>query len=79
MHPEKHVASKCTFCYHRLVDGLVPVCVEVCPTGARIFGEVERRSTPLARFMQFNDVQVLKPHLNTKPKAYYANLDGEVR
>ncbi len=79
MHPEKHVAAKCTFCYHRVVDGLVPACVEVCPTGARIFGEVEARATPLARFMRFNDVQVLKPHLNTKPKAYYANLDGEVR
>ena len=79
MHPEKHVAAKCTFCYHRVVDGLAPACVEVCPTGARIFGEVEKRVTPLARFMRFNDVQVLKPHLNTKPKAYYANLDGEVR
>jgi tetrathionate reductase subunit B len=79
LHPEKHVAAKCTFCYHRLVEGLVPACVEVCPTGARIFGEVEHRPTPLARFMRFNDIQVLKPHLNTKPKVYYANLDGEVR
>ncbi|HEX9691728.1 MAG TPA: 4Fe-4S dicluster domain-containing protein [Gemmatimonadales bacterium] len=79
MHPEKHVAAKCTFCYHRVKDGLVPACVEVCPTSARIFGEVEGRATPLARFMRFNEIQVLKPHLNTKPKAYYANLDGEVR
>jgi Fe-S-cluster-containing dehydrogenase component len=78
-HPEKHVAAKCTFCYHRVVKGLVPACVEVCPTGARIFGEVEKRMTPLARFMRFNKIQVLKPHLNTKPKVYYANLDGEVR
>ena len=78
-HPEKHVAAKCTFCYHRIVDGLVPACVEVCPTGARIFGEVKNRVTPLARFMRFNDIQVLKPHMNTKPKVYYANLDGEVR
>ena len=79
LHPEKRVAAKCTFCYHRLVDGLVPACVEVCPTGARIFGEVEARATPLARFMRFNDIQVLKPNLNTKPKVYYASLDGEVR
>lgn len=78
-HPEKHVAAKCTFCYHRLTRGLVPACVEVCPTGARIFGEVHERVTPLGRFMRFNDIQVLKPHLNTKPKVYYANLDGEVR
>jgi Fe-S-cluster-containing dehydrogenase component len=79
LNPETHVAAKCTFCYHRVVQGLVPACVEVCPTGARIFGEVERRVTPLARFTRFNDIQVLKPHLNTRPKAYYANLDGEVR
>ncbi|MBI4520139.1 MAG: 4Fe-4S dicluster domain-containing protein [Gemmatimonadetes bacterium] len=77
-HPEKRVAAKCTFCYHRVVQGLVPACVEVCPTGARVFGEVER-PTPLARFVRMNEVQVLKPHLNTKPKVYYASLDGEVR
>jgi Fe-S-cluster-containing dehydrogenase component len=79
LHPEKRVAVKCTWCYHRLAEGLVPACVEVCPTGARIFGEVEGRATPLNRFLRFNDIQVLKPHLNTKPKVYYANLDGEVR
>lgn len=78
-HPEKRVAAKCTFCYHRLVQGLVPACVEVCPTGARIFGEVEQLASPLVRFMRMNSTQVLKPHLNTKPKVYYANLDGEVR
>ena len=78
-HPTKRVAAKCTLCYHRIVKGLVPACVEACPTGARIFGEVEQRATPLARFMRFNDVQVLKPHLNTRPKVHYASLDGEVR
>jgi Fe-S-cluster-containing dehydrogenase component len=79
MHPEDHVAAKCTWCYHRLGKGLVPACVEVCPTGARLFGEIEGRATPLARFQRFNEIQVLKPHLNTKPKVYYAHLDGEVR
>ena len=77
--PEKHVARKCTFCYHRLVKGKVPACVEVCPTSARLFGEVGHRANPLARFLRFNDIQVLKPHLNTKPKVFYANMDGEVR
>jgi Fe-S-cluster-containing dehydrogenase component len=79
MHPEDHVAAKCTWCYHRLAKGLVPACVEVCPTGARLFGEIEGRATPLARFMRFNEIQVLKAHLNTKPRVYYAHLDGEVR
>jgi len=78
-HPTKRVAAKCTLCYHRLVKGLPPACVEACPTGARVFGEVAQRATPLARFTRMNDIQVLKPHLNTKPKVYYANLDVEVR
>lgn len=77
-HPEKRVAAKCTWCYHRLERGLLPACVEVCPTQARIFGEVEGRATPLARHMRLNEIQVLKAHLNTKPKVYYAHLDGEV-
>jgi len=78
LHPVTHVAEKCTFCYHRLVKGLVPACVEVCPTQARIFGDLKQRSSPLSRFLRFNVIQVLKPHLNTDPKVFYANLDREV-
>lgn len=76
--PRTNTAEKCTFCYHRLVKKLQPACVEVCPTGARVFGEVGERSSPLTHFTRFNKVQTLKPHLNTEPKVLYANLDGEV-
>ncbi len=79
LHPEKKVADKCTFCYHRITKGLLPACVEICPTQARIFGEVGLRSSPLRRFLRFNDVSVLKPSLNTRPKVYYAGTDSEVR
>jgi tetrathionate reductase subunit B len=79
LHPEKKVADKCTFCYHRITKGLLPACVEVCPTQARVFGEVGLRNSPMRRFHRFNDITVLKPELNTKPKVYYAGADGEVR
>jgi Fe-S-cluster-containing dehydrogenase component len=79
LHPETRTAEKCTFCYHRVKKGLSPACVENCPTGARIFGPVRRAGSPLTRFMRFNEIQVLKPYLNTEPRVYYANLDGEVR
>jgi len=79
LHPETHTAEKCTFCYHRLVKGLVPACVEVCPTQARIFGDLKQRSSPLSRFLRVHEIQRLKASLNTEPKVYYANLDGEVR
>lgn len=76
--PETRTAEKCTFCYHRIVKGLVPACVEVCPTQARIFGEVKKKASPLVRFLRMNKIGVLKPYLNTEPKVFYANLDMEV-
>ena len=76
--PIKMTAEKCTFCYHRVVKGMVPACVEVCPTQARIFGELKKKSSPLVRFMRMNKLAVLKPSLNTEPKVYYANFDMEI-
>jgi Fe-S-cluster-containing dehydrogenase component/DMSO reductase anchor subunit len=32
--PPRGVMTKCTFCYHRLRDGLKPSCASLCPTGA---------------------------------------------
>ena len=77
--PRTRTAEKCTFCYHRIVKGLGPACVEVCPTQARIFGEVKKKASPLVRFLRFNNIGVLKPALNTDPKVFYANLDMEVK
>jgi Fe-S-cluster-containing dehydrogenase component len=77
--PRTHTADKCTFCYHRVVKGLLPACVEVCPTQARIFGDLRSRASRLTRFERMNNTAVLKPALNTEPKVYYADLDGEVR
>jgi len=77
--PRTKTADKCTFCYHRITKGLLPACVEVCPTQARIFGELDKLSTPLNRMMRQSNIQVLKAHMNTEPKVFYSNLDGEVR
>jgi tetrathionate reductase subunit B len=79
LHPETNTADKCTFCYHRISNGLLPACVEICPTQARVFGDVNSVASPLARLKRMNKIHVLKPHLNTEPKVYYANLDGEVK
>ena len=78
-HPEKKTADKCTFCYHRITKGLLPACVEVCPTQARVFGDVNSAASPLVRLKRMSKIHVLKPYLNTEPKVYYANLDGEVK
>jgi len=74
-----NTADKCTFCYHRVIKGLLPACVEVCPTQARVFGDLRSKASRLVRFQRMNKINVLKPALNTEPKVYYAQLDGEVR
>ena len=79
LHPATKTADKCTFCYHRVVNDLLPACVEVCPTQARIFGDLKSKASRLVRFTRMNKIHVLKPSLNTEPKVYYAQLDGEVR
>jgi Fe-S-cluster-containing dehydrogenase component len=79
LNPRTKAADKCTFCYHRITKGLLPACVEVCPTEARVFGELTAMASPLRRLMRMSRLQVLKPSLNTEPKVYYSGLDGEVR
>jgi Fe-S-cluster-containing dehydrogenase component len=79
LNPVTKTADKCTFCYHRITKGLLPACVEVCPTEARIFGDLKGKADRLVRFQRENVISVLKPDLNTEPKVLYANLDGEVR
>ena len=79
MNPITQVVDKCTFCYHRISEGLQPACVEVCPTKARIFGDLRDKKSDLVRFLQKNQTQVLKPHLNTHSRVFYNGLSSEVR
>jgi len=76
-----HTADKCTLCYHRITRGLRPACVEICPSQARIFGDLKNAGPddPIRQFMQKNKVEGLKPYLGTRPRTVYAGLDMEVR
>ena len=79
--PVTHTAEKCTLCYHRITRGLKPACVEVCPTGTRVFGDLKnvKPEDPIEQFYKNNLVEVLKPYLGTKPRVFYAGIDKEVR
>jgi tetrathionate reductase subunit B len=79
IHPEKKVADKCSLCYHRLQKGMAPACMEICPTGARIYGDLREKDGVMAKFLKEHDCQVLKPHLNTGSKLNYNGLTSEVR
>jgi Fe-S-cluster-containing dehydrogenase component len=77
--PRTHVVDKCTLCYHRITRGLTTACCEVCPTGARMLGDLKNPNDPIHEFLRSRKVHVLKPQMATHSKAYYAGLDGSVR
>ncbi len=79
IHPETHVASKCTFCYHRITKGLRTACVECCPTGARRFGDLLNPDDEVCRIIRTRPTHVLKPELLTGPHCHYLNMSHEVR
>ena len=78
IHPEKNTADKCTLCYHRIKKGLKPACMEICPTEARIYGDLNDKESQLVKYLKENITQVLKPHLNTGAKLFYNALSAEV-
>jgi molybdopterin-containing oxidoreductase family iron-sulfur binding subunit len=67
----KGVMEKCTFCLHRTREGKMPACLEVCPTGARKFGNVLDPKSEVAQILKTNRVFVLKEDVGTLPRFYY--------
>src|SRR3990172_12793467 len=79
IHPITHSATKCTFCYHRITKGLLPACVQSCPTGTRRFGDRKRPGDPVVEMVATMQVRRLKPELLTGPNCYYLGMVMEVR
>ena len=77
--PRTHTVDKCTFCYHRITKGLTTACCEVCPTDARVLGDLKNPSDRIHAFLREHTIHVLKPQMATGAKVYYADLDGSVR
>ncbi|HEX9015259.1 MAG TPA: 4Fe-4S dicluster domain-containing protein [Chloroflexota bacterium] len=40
MNPVTNTAQKCTLCYDRMLNGLVPACAKACPTASIQFGTI---------------------------------------
>ena len=65
------VVEKCTFCIHRTREGRYPACVEICPVGARKFGNLLDENSEMRYLLREKRVFVLKEELNTQPRFYY--------
>jgi Fe-S-cluster-containing dehydrogenase component len=77
------VIEKCTFCNHRIDDGMktglvpgvdpeaTPACVNACPVGARVFGDLKNPESQVSLLIKNNPTIELREELGTKPSVLY--------
>jgi molybdopterin-containing oxidoreductase family iron-sulfur binding subunit len=65
------VMEKCTFCLHRTREGRLPACLEACPAGARVFGNLLDPNSEIRWVLENKRVYVLKEEQGTQPSFYY--------
>jgi phenylacetyl-CoA:acceptor oxidoreductase 27-kDa subunit len=83
------VVEKCTFCYNRIDRGLelgltpgvdldaTPACVNVCPTGARVFGDLNDPLSPASLLLEARTSYRLRDDLGTAGRVYYLPADAK--
>lgn len=72
---EKQIPQKCTMCAHRLDEGeKVPRCVESCPTGALVFGDLDDPESEIAKLASSGDAGPFHPEFGTGPLVTYKGL-----
>lgn len=65
------VADKCTFCVHRLKEGKLPACVEVCPSRAMLVGDLDDPKSEIRQLLARRKNKTLKPEAGIKPRVFY--------
>lgn len=70
IHPDGY-ADKCTFCIHRVEQGLLPACVSVCPTHCMHFGDLDDPLSEVSRLLASRAHHALLPEAGTKPCIFY--------
>jgi Fe-S-cluster-containing dehydrogenase component len=73
--PDLEIPQKCTLCAHRLDEGAKePRCVEACPTGALVFGDLDDPSSEIARLSAALKVEDYHPEYDTAPLVKYVGI-----
>ena len=49
----------------------IPACLEVCPTGARVFGNLLDPNSEINYILNNKRVYILKEDVGTQPRFYY--------
>lgn len=62
---------KCTFCLHRVTEGLLPACVATCVGRALHFGDLDDPESLVFELLNSHATIRLKEELGTEPSVYY--------
>jgi phenylacetyl-CoA:acceptor oxidoreductase 27-kDa subunit len=87
--PQK--AEKCTFCWHKLEKAVeagktnrigkdpeyTPACDLVCPVDARLFGDIDDQTSPVAQYIAKKKATQIKKSYGLSPQVYYVLEGGE--
>ena len=72
---DSQLPQKCTLCAHRLDEGeKMPRCVESCPTGALVFGDLDDPKSDIAKLAANPAVEDLQPGFQVEPLVKYIGL-----
>ncbi len=86
--PKTKEMFKCTMCFDRITNNMIPACVKSCPTGAMVFGERDKilsackarvetlkKTFPKAQAINADDVRVIYI-VTDDPKKYWEFAAG---
>lgn len=73
---ERALAQKCTGCAHRVDEGLLPRCAEICPHDAIRFGDTA--DPVFAAAVAADATEALHPELDVRPRVRWTGLPRRV-
>jgi len=72
---EKNIPQKCTLCAHMLDQGEPePRCVEACPTGALLFGDLDDPTSEISKIWNSKKTEAFHPEFGLKPRVKYIGI-----
>lgn len=74
--PKRGIVEKCDFCTEQLAAGQEPLCVEVCPSQVRVFGDMHDKAFA-AKVKASGARPIVSATLNPLPAVYYQGLGKE--
>lgn len=63
--------DKCTFCHHRVKEGLLTACASVCPTHCIYFGDLDDPTSEISILLNNRKYKTLIPEAGTKPQHFF--------